>query len=611
MSIHAHEVYHEKFNPEKERFYYPNDRVMEKPFNWSQMVRLLKYMKPYSLTLLPLAILAMLVSTGVRLAVPLIISHVLDNVAIIGNLSFLWRLVIAIGILYLVQWIANRYRIQWMNVLGQRVIYDLRKHLFSHIQRLSHRFFGERSAGSILVRLTNDVNSLQELFSNGIINLLMDLVMLIGIIGILFFLSPTLTMSIMIIVPIMFFMSIKLRRMIRRGFQQVRLKQSRLNSHLNESIQGIRVTQAYTQEQENIGFFKRMNRDNFEGWRNAVRLSAMFRPLVEIMGAIGTAILVLVGVFLYNQNVIELYVFVAFVLYLPQFWEPISRLGQMYNQLLMAMASSERIFEFLDERSNVVEKEDAKELEDIKGHIKFEDVQFSYDQKRMALHRINLEVNPGETLALVGHTGSGKSSIVNLICRFYDPTKGRILIDGYDLRDLSLDSLRKQVSIVLQDTFVFSGTIMENIRFGRPEATDEEVKAAARAVGADKFIQRLSNQYETEVEERGNILSMGEKQLLSFARTLLADPKILILDEATASIDTETEMIIQDALKRLLKGRTAIMIAHRLSTIRDADQILVLDHGNIVEKGNHERLMEVGGEYFNLVKAQFNVLDGV
>ncbi|GIQ69228.1 ABC transporter ATP-binding protein [Xylanibacillus composti] len=608
-SSQAHEVYHEGFNPKKERFHYSSDSAMEKPFNWSQLLRLFHYMKPYSLTLLPLAIFAMLVATGVRLVVPLIIAHVLHNVALEGNVSLLWKLVTAIALLYIFQWFGNKYRIAWMNQLGQKVIFDLRQHLFSHIQRLSHRFFGQRSAGSILVRITNDINSLQELFTNGIINLMTDILMLIGIVGILFYLSPTLTVAVMVIVPVMFFFSVKLRRAIRRAFQQVRLKQSRLNSHLNESIQGIRVTQSYTQEQENMGFFQRMNRDNFEGWRVAVSRAAMFRPVVEVTGAIGTAILILFGVFLYNQQAIELYVFVAFVLYLPQFWEPIQRIGQMYNQLLMAMASSERIFEFLDERSNVVEKEDAIELGEIKGHIRFDNVQFSYDEKRIALHRINLEVQPGETIALVGHTGSGKSSIVNLLCRFYDPTQGRILIDGQDLRDLTLDSLRKQVSIVLQDTFIFSGTIMDNIRFGRPDATDEEVIAAAKAVGADKFIERLTDKYETEVEERGNILSMGEKQLLSFARTLLADPRILILDEATASIDTETEIVIQQALKRLLKGRTAIMIAHRLSTIRDADQILVLDHGNIIEKGNHQELMELGGEYFQLVKAQFNILE--
>lgn len=606
------ESYHKGFDPKKERFHYPTDRVIEKPFNWKQVGRLFSYMKPYSLTLLPLALIAMLVATGVRLAVPLLIAKIIDDGLIKGDVHYLWTLVGVVSAMYLLSWLANTYRIKWMNVLGQNVIYDLRRHLFTHVQRLSHRFFGERSAGSILVRITNDINSLQELFTNGVINLLMDIVMLIGIIVILFILSPELTMAIMVVLPLMFFLSTGLRRRIRRAWQQVRLKQARLNSHLNESIQGMRVTQSYTQEKENIGFFNRMNRDNFDGWRNATKKSAMFRPLVEVSGAIGTAILIWYGVMLIQQGPetgITIGIFVAFAYYLGQFWEPISRLGQVYNQLLVAMASSERIFEFIDEKPSVPEKEDAIDLENIQGEIRFEGVEFSYDDKRTALNKIDLNIRAGDTLALVGHTGSGKSTIVNLICRFYDPTSGRILIDGKDLRDIKLHSLRTQVSIVLQDTFIFSGTIMENIRFGRPDATDEEVIKAAEAVGADSFIKRLSNGYETEVEERGNILSMGEKQLLSFARALLADPKILILDEATASIDTETEMQIQQALKRLLHGRTAIMIAHRLSTIRDADKIVVLDHGNIIEEGNHAELMEEKGEYYNLVRSQFKAIE--
>lgn len=598
------------------RFHYTVDQAIEKQFNWQQMWRLLEYLKPYSKTYLPGAIIAMLISTAVRLAVPILIGKVAIDVAIKNeDTGLLTQLVIIIAVLYLINYLGNTFRIKWVNILGQNVIYDLRKHLFSHVQRLSHRFFDSRSAGSILVRIMNDINSLQELFTNGIINLLMDVVTLVGIVVILFVLSPKLALAIMIILPIMFYISTKLRRNIRRSWQDVRIQQSRLNSHLNESIQGVRITQSFSQEKENAEFFNGINSDNFDSWRNATKKSAFFRPFVEMSNAIGTIILITYGAHLIllgtDNGGIEVGVFVAFAFYLGMFWEPISRLGMMYNQLLMAMAASERIFEFLDEKPNVDEKENAHDITDMKGHIEFEKVQFSYEADRIALHEISLDIKQGQTIALVGHTGSGKSTIANLISRFYDPTSGIVKIDGHNLRDVRLDSLRQQISVVLQDTFIFSGTIMENIRFGNPDATDEQVIDAAKVVGADEFIQRLAEGYATEVEERGNILSAGERQLLSFARALLADPKILILDEATASIDTETEVKIQTALKRLLKGRTAIIIAHRLSTIRESDTIYVLEQGKILEHGSHQELMAHKGEYFDLVKSQFQMLDAI
>ncbi|WP_235988900.1 ABC transporter ATP-binding protein [Aquibacillus kalidii] len=576
------------------------------------MLRLLTYIKPYSKTLLPGSLIAMLISTIVRLLVPILIGQVAIDVAIKNkDVDMLTYLVIGISILYLLNYLGNMFRIKWINILGQRVIYDLRENLFSHVQRLSHNFFDKRSAGSILVRILNDVNSLQELFTNGIINLLMDVVMLVGIVAILIALSPQLALAVLVILPIMFYISTKLRRNIRRSWQDVRIQKSRLNSHLNESMQGIRITQSFSQEKENTEYFSGVNTDNFETERLAMKKSAYFGPFVEMANAIGTVILISFGAHLIINGTITAGDFVTFAFFLGMFWEPISRLGQIYNQLLVAMASSERIFEFLDEQPNVEEKKDAKEFKDMKGHIEFDHVQFSYNEDRIALHEISLEMKQGQTVALVGHTGSGKSTIANLISRFYDPTKGAVKIDGHDIRDMKLASLRNNISVVLQDTFIFSGTIMENIRFGRPNATDEEVKDAAKVVGADDFISRLSNGYETEVEERGNILSAGERQLLSFARALLADPRIIILDEATASIDTETEMKIQKALKQLLKGRTAIMIAHRLSTIREADNIIVLEHGKILEQGNHDELMKQKGEYFDLVKSQFQMLDAL
>nr|WP_257350629.1 ABC transporter ATP-binding protein [Pseudalkalibacillus decolorationis] len=595
----------------KQRFHYSQDQAIEKQFNWHQMLRLFGYMKPYKRSLLPKAIITMLISTAVRLIAPIFIGVLLFDHAIKEkNENLLIQLVIGIAGLYIISWIANTYRIKWTNQLGQYIIYDIRQGLFKHIQRLSHRFFDQRSAGSILVRIINDVNSLQELFTSGVINLLMDFILLVGIIGIMFVLSPQLTLAIMIILPLMFFISTKLRRNIRRSWQMVRIKQAKLNSHLNESIQGIRVTQSYTQEKENMDFFEGVNGETFESWRDATKKSAFFRPFVEMSNAIGTAILIWYGVYLI-QNGMDYGVFVTFAFYLGMFWEPISRMGQVYNQLLVAMASSERIFEFLDEKPNVSERKDAISFGEIDGKIEFQDVEFSYDEKRKALNGVNLTIEAGETVALVGHTGSGKTTIANLISRFYDPTAGKVKIDGTDLRDVKLDSLRQKVSVVLQDTFIFSGTIMENIRFGRPDASDEEVIHAAEAVGAGGFIERLENRYETEVEERGNVLSVGERQLLSFARALLADPRILILDEATASIDTETEVKIQTALKTLLKGRTAIIIAHRLSTIRESDNIFVLDHGNLIEQGNHDSLMDQKGEYYDLIVSQFKMLDAM
>jgi ATP-binding cassette, subfamily B, multidrug efflux pump len=594
----------------RERFYYTNDKIDNQKFNWSQLSRLFQYLKPYSKNVLPGAIAALVVGTIIRLTVPILIGiFAFDRVINHGTEKSLYTLVSIIGVLYLISYICNYFRIRQTNRLGQFVIYDLRKDLFNHIQYLSNRFFDSRSAGSILVRIINDVNSLQDLFTNGVINTLIDLLMLVGILGILFTLSWQLTLAVMVIIPILFFISTKFRQKIRRAWQIVRVKMSKLNSHLNESIQGIRVTQAYNQEVNNRAFFEGVNVEATQSWNEASKQNAIFGPFVQLANAVGSAILIWFGAFLILHTTITMGIFVSFAFYLGMFWEPISRLGNTYNQLLVAMASSERIFEFLDERPNVFDTEDPVNMDQIKGAITFDQVEFAYDSKRKALNGINLNFKAGETVALVGHTGSGKSTIANLIGRFYDPTSGSVKFDGIDLRDIKLSELRKEVSTVIQETFIFSGTIMENIRFGRPNATDEEVIRAAKAVGADKFIQHLMNGYQTEVEERGNVLSVGERQLLSFARALLANPKILILDEATSSIDTESELIIQEAMNTLLKGRTSIIIAHRLSTIRDADKIVVLEHGNILEEGSHDQLMASKGKYYELVLSQFTALE--
>ncbi|MNO30499.1 putative ABC transporter ATP-binding protein [compost metagenome] len=595
-----------------ERFVYKDDDVIDKAFDWKQFTRLFSYMKPYAKQMLPLVSIMMILGTITKLTVPFLTSLAIDRAIApkVGSpsLTLLYSLTAGVIVLYLIQWIAGVYRIKYTNIIGQRVIYDLRSDLFKHIQKLSFNFFDKRPAGSVLVRVTNDINSLQDLFTNGVVNLMIDCVQLLGITIILLLINWKLGLAVMVTVPIMFFISTKLRQKIRIAWQDVRMKNSRINSHLNESIQGIRVTQAYTQERENMNYFDFMNTDSKKSWNKASAMNQAFGPMIEITGGFGTMILFWLGAYLIQSGELTVGLLVAFSSYVSNFWDPINRLGQMYNQLLVAMASSERIFEYLDEQPSVQDNPGAKPLGRIRGDINFNKVVFEYEKGRAALKGIDLDVKAGQSIALVGHTGSGKSTIINLIGRFYDIKSGRITIDGEDIREVTLDSLRKQIGIVLQDTFIFSGTIRDNIRFGRLDATDEEVENAAKAVDAHDFIMKLPGGYETEVEERGSALSMGQRQLLSFARALLANPRILILDEATASIDTETELKIQEALKILLQGRTSFIVAHRLSTIRHADKIVVLDHGEIKEEGTHRELTSRDGVYNGLIEAQFRFL---
>ncbi|MCQ4085736.1 ABC transporter ATP-binding protein/permease [Saccharibacillus sp. JS10] len=596
-------------DPNRGRFVYKDDDEIDKAFNWKQFGRLFSYMRPYAKQMLPLIILMTILGTVTKLAVPYLTGVLaIDHAIKPGNLPLLYTVTASVLGLYLVQWIANVFRIKYTNLIGQRVIYDIRSSLFTHIQKLSFNFFDKRPAGSVLVRVTNDVNSLQDLFTNGAVNAMIDCVQLAGIMIILLLINWKLGLAVMITVPIMFFISTKLRQKIRLAWQDVRVKNSRINSHLNEAIQGIRVTQAYTQEKENMKFFDGMNTDSRKSWNRASTMNQGFGPLIEITGGVGSMILFWYGAFLIQQGEVTIGLLVTFANYVGNFWDPINRLGQMYNQLLVAMASSERIFEFLDEKPSIDDKPNAQTLPKIRGDVKLEKVVFEYEPGRQALKGIDIEAQAGQSIALVGHTGSGKSTIINLLSRFYDVTDGSVKIDGIDVRDAKLESLRAQIGIVLQDTFIFSGTIRENIRFGRLDATDEEIEAVTKAVKAHEFIEALPAGYDTEVEERGNALSMGQRQLLSFARALLADPRILILDEATASIDTETELRIQEALKVLLEGRTSFIVAHRLSTIRHADKIIVLDHGEIKEQGTHAELIRHGGIYNGLVEAQFRFL---
>ncbi|MEK0314053.1 ABC transporter ATP-binding protein [Cohnella sp. 56] len=594
------------------QFQYQDDVLIEKSFNWKQMARLFDYLKPYKGAVTRVVFVMMVFGMLTRLAVPYLMSLAIDKVidpdrgnGSMGYLTIVFCVMLA---MYGLRWWAQNYTIRHTNDIGQKVIYDLRSALFKHVQTLSFRFFDKRPAGSVLVRITNDVNALQDLLSNGVVNSVIDIAQLAGIVVILLVLQPKLALAVMITVPLLIFVSSSLRKRTRMAWQTVRIKQSRINSHLNEAIQGMRVTQAFSQEKENMRFFDNLNGSSVRSWNFASALNQLFGPVIEVTSAVGTLILLLYGTHLIQQEELTVGVLVAFITYVGNFWEPINRLGQMYSQLLISMSSAERIFEYMDEKPIVAEQEDARPLPDIKGRVQFDHVVFGYDPDRLALKNVSFDIKPGMTVALVGHTGSGKSTIVNLLCRFYDVNSGAVRIDGMDIREATLDSLRRQIGIVMQDTFIFSGSIRDNIRYGRPEASDAEVEAAARSVRAHDFIVKLPDGYDTQVQERGSALSMGQRQLLSFARALLADPRILIMDEATASIDTETEVRIQEALGTLLEHRTSFIVAHRLSTIRHADLILVLDHGVIVDQGNHEELMRRPGHYRNLIEAQYRFL---
>lgn len=600
--------------PAPDRFRYREDEEIEKPFDWAQLRRLLAYVGPYrGLTAAGTAFT--LLGALTQLVRPALLGLAVDAMVPPHALALSRRIhlldLYAAGYLasYLLNWACNLVQTRLTTRLGQAVLVDLRQALYAHIQSLSLNFFDARSVGSVLVRVTNDVNSLNDLFTNGIVSLLTNVFMLGGIIIVMLALRWNLALACFSVIPLLMLISTGVRHRIRFSWQVVRQRLTRINSHLNEAIQGIRVTQAFTRERGNRAFFYQINHDYYTTWQTAQRWSALFSPLVTFTGAVGTAVVFVYGTDMYRSGAITLGLLVTFVTYVAQFWSPISQLGMLYNSLLQAMASSERIFQFLDFQPLVSSQTGARTLPTVKGAVEFDHVEFSYDGRRRALDDVSFRVEPGQMVALVGHTGAGKTSVVNLITRFYDPQAGRILIDGQDVREVELPCLRRQVGVVLQDTILFSGTVRDNLRYGRLDATDAEVEAAAKAVSAHDFIMRLPQGYDTEVQERGGRFSVGQRQLLSFARALLADPRVLILDEATSSIDTQTELIIQRALARLLRGRTSFVVAHRLSTIRQADLILVFDHGRIVETGTHDGLLDADGVYADLLRAQFRFLE--
>lgn len=589
---------------------YDMDEVLEDSFDVNQLKRLAGYVSPYKKKM-AFVIVLMLSSSALTMAVPLFFQRIMDNYIPEKNMrgivlvSFLTLLIACYCAVSL------RLKIKTMSVIGQNIIHSIRSDIFRHLQELPFSYYDDRPHGKIQVRVVNYVNSLSDLLSNGIVNTITDLCNLFFIILFMLLCDPRLTLVCLCGLPLLAAVIVFIKRKQRRAWQIQSNKQSNLNAYIAESINGIRVTQSFVRENENSNIFDSLSGSYRKAWMRAVKFNFIMGPSVDMISAITTSFIYVLGIrwILAPDATLTIGVLIAFTSYISRFWAPINTLASFYNSLLTAISYLERIFETIDEPVNVKDAADAAQMPPIWGEVEFKDVSFSYEEGHPILHDIRFKAAPGETFALVGPTGAGKSTIVNLISRFYNVDSGQICIDGTDISTVTIHSLRSQMGVMMQDSFIFSGTIMDNIRYGNREATDEQVIAAARTVCAHEFISQLENGYYTEVNERGSRLSAGQRQLISFARALLADPKILILDEATSSIDTETEILLQKGLNELLKGRTSFIIAHRLSTIKNADCIMYIDKGGIQERGTHDELLARRGEYYELYISQYDFLN--
>ncbi len=544
---------------------------------------------------------SLILGTAAALAPPPLAKLAIDDGIIPGDLSTLTIVVIAFLVSALVYWGATYVQTYLVGWIGQRVLQDLRIQLFAHLQTLSVAFYSRRQAGVIISRLTNDVQALDQLVSDGVVTLFGATLTLVGTAVILLVLDAELALLTFLVFPLLALGSLAFRIVSANAYRATREKVAAITAYLQESLSGIRVVRTFAQEERHLKRFAQLNDDNYDANMKTVYLNASYFPAVELMSALATAGILLYGGLQAVNGEVTIGVLVAFIAALNNFFDPIQSLSQLYTTYQAGMAALDKIFELLDEEPELRDRPDAIELDRLRGGIDFEHVTFSYGSGD-ALCDVDLHVPPGQTVALVGATGAGKSTFAKLVARFYDPNEGRVLVDGHDLRDVAAHSLRSQMGIVPQEAFLFSGTIGENIAFGRPDATAEDVEAAARAVHAHDFISALEHGYDTQIGERGVQLSAGQRQLAAFARALIADPRILVLDEATANVDIHTEGLIEAGLRRLLAGRTAIVIAHRLSTIRTAGRIVVFDHGRIVEQGTHDELLAVEGAYWRLYR---------
>ena len=572
------------------------------------IIRLIAYLKPYKAKSM-IVILLMALVMLCNVVNPYLLQQAIDVYVVNKDINGILLIGGILLVINIFAWIASKIRWTMISKITNNILVNIRHELYEHIQKLSFDFFDNRPVGKILARVVGDVNALKNLFNQSIQTLIPELLSLVCVAMAMFILNVKLAMACIILLPFLTIAMFYIEIHSRKRWEVFRNKRSNLNGFTHEDFSGIKVVQAFANEKNTEKNFRKMVKEQKEAFLNAVRLNDCFWPLVELSWGIGTLIVFAIGYKLILSGEIQVGKLIAFSMYTGMFWRPIMNLSSFYNTLITNFAAADRIFDILDQDPDIENIGEAPKMSRIDGKVEFRNIDFSYNVGGKVLNNINFKVNSGDRIALVGATGSGKTTIISLLSRFYDPTNGEILVDGKNIKYVDLYSYRSQMGIMLQDTFLFSSTIMENIRYGRLDATDEEVINAAKAVNAHEFIMKLENGYDTEVNERGSRLSLGQRQLVSFARALLANPRILILDEATSNIDTQTEMLVQKGIEKLIKGRTSFVIAHRLSTIRDCDKILVISDGEIIEAGTHDELLRNKGMYYDLYSAQYKFLN--